>query len=142
MAGIVAGAILKNVNGQYVNNAEDARLLLFGIRGTDVKITVMQDGTEKQFNLTRASYVGIYGTGSGTRSNADILGIKCDGHGVITDIDKSSSGYKDGLRMGDKIEEFNGSTFFNISDIDMNTTTILKVHRNGEDMHITLKPSH
>ena len=56
-AGIQAGDVITEIDGQSVDTDQQAQVLLFGVYGTTVSVTVSRDGTEQEHLLTRAPYV-------------------------------------------------------------------------------------
>ena len=61
-AGVKAGDIVELVDGQPVSSKADAELLLFGLAGSSVAITVRRDGELFSYSLTRAPYTLVHGT--------------------------------------------------------------------------------
>ena len=59
-AGIKAGDLVVAVGQQKVTDMYQARSLLFGEAGTSVSITIVRDGREMSFNITRAKFTRLF----------------------------------------------------------------------------------
>lgn len=60
-AGFQPGDFISKINHQKVIVPKDAQLLLFGEARTPVKISVIRNGTEKEYDLKLWFYTEIYG---------------------------------------------------------------------------------
>jgi S1-C subfamily serine protease len=61
LAGIQPGDKVIIIDGQEINNVQDARHLLFGKAGSIVEIVILRDEEQIPLTLTRAPYKKVYG---------------------------------------------------------------------------------
>jgi serine protease Do len=134
-AGLQRGDILLDVNGKPVANSNALRNSISMMQpGTNVKLTVLRDGNERDFSLKLAemptetaaakpdsddatqALEGVE-VANLTPHLADKLGLPASATGVVvTDVDPSSKIAESGLRQGDVIQEVNRQPVTNVSE--------------------------
>lgn len=61
IAGVRGGDIIISIDNQKVRKAMDAKLLLFGLAGTPVALSLSRDNEIINLNINRAAYTRIFG---------------------------------------------------------------------------------
>lgn len=159
-AGVERGDILLEVNGKPVADANQLRMSISMMQpGTDVKLKVMRDGSERDLDVklaempTETAMAGPDSNDStkaleGVRvSNlspdmADQLGLPSSTKGVVvTDVDPTSKSADSGLRKGDVIQEVNHQPVKNVSEFrsalrNGGSDQLLLVNREGRTLFI------
>lgn len=62
-AGVDPGDLILEIDGQPVQSAQDARILLFGEAGTSVTVRFQRGDFDTTFAVNRAPYRSVFGTG-------------------------------------------------------------------------------
>jgi serine protease Do len=125
-AGIESGDVVTAVNGQAVKDAHDlARRIATMAPGASVKLSVVRQGTEKDFTVTLAEFPKTRTAQTGDENNATRdnhvprLGLRlapaeAEGAGdkgvVVTDIDPNGTAAEHGMRSGDVILDVGGKS--------------------------------
>lgn len=159
-AGLQRGDILLEVNGKSVTSANQLRMSISMMEpGTDVKLKVLRDGSERDLNVKLAemptetaannsngddSTKALEGVQVSNLSPdlADQLGLPSSSKGVVvTDIDPSSKLADSGLRKGDVIQEVNHQPVKNVSEFQSalkkgGSDPLLLVNREGRTFFI------
>src|SRR5215469_8723795 len=159
-AGVHRGDILLDVNGKPIANSNELRMTISMMQpGTDVKLTVLRDGSERELSVKLAemqvetakartdsddSTKALDGVEVSTLSPnlADKLGLPASATGVVvTDVDPSSKIADRGLRKGDVIQEVNHRPVKNISEFQSalkkaGNDPLLLVNRQGRTLFI------
>jgi S1-C subfamily serine protease len=159
--GIQRGDIILEVNGKPVNDSNQLRMDISMMEpGTNVKLTVLRNGSEKQMSLKLAEMpteTAKAESGNGDESTralqgievanltprtAERLGVPASATGVVvTDIDPASKIADSGLRKGDVIQEVNHEPVKNISEFQRavkkaGNEPLLLVNRRGQTLFI------
>jgi serine protease Do len=131
-AGIVAGDVIQSVNGQEVKDSGDLARKIAGIHpGTEVKLGVMHNGSEKTVSLDVGTMpnqnVAENENSQGTPNSETHLGLTIapantvSGKGnkgvVVTDVDPNSPAAERGIHDGDVILKVFGKDVNNPSDV-------------------------
>ncbi len=135
-AGIRAGDIVTKVNGEQVKDARDLSRRISALApGANVKVTVLRESKEREFNVSlaklpdRSADNSSSKNGDNAEQGADLprLGLKLapansvSGAGkdgvVVTDIDDSGPAAERGIKAGDVILEAGGKQVSTPSDI-------------------------
>src|SRR5215469_9714727 len=159
-AGVHRGDILLDVNGKPIANSNELRMTISMMQpGTDVRLTVLRDGSERVLSVKLAempvetakvrtdsddSTKALDGVEVSTLSPnlADELGLPASATGVVvTDVDPSSKIADAGLRKGDVIQEVNHRPVKNISEFQSalkkaGNDPLLLVNRQGRTLFI------
>jgi len=159
--GIQRGDIILAVNGKTVNDSNQLRMDISMMEpGTDVKLTMLRNGSEKQMSLKLAemptetakaesengdestkALQGVEVTNL-TPHTAERLGLPASAKGVVvTDIDPASKVADSGLRKGDVIQEVNHQPVNNVSEFQSavkkaGDEPLLLVNRWGQTLFI------
>lgn len=159
--GIQRGDIILEVNGKTVNDSNQLRMDISMMEpGTDVKLTMLRNGSEKQMSLKLAemptetakaesdngdestkALQGVQVTNL-TPHTAERLGLPASATGVVvTDIDPASKIADSGLRKGDVIQEVNHQPVKNVSEFQSavkkaGNEPLLLVNRQGQTLFI------
>ncbi len=135
-AGIRAGDIVTKVNGEQVKDARDLSRRISALApGASVKVTVLREGKEREFNVSLAKLPDRRADNSPARGDGDSdqgsdlprLGLKLapantvSGAGkegvVVTDIDDSGPAAERGIKAGDVILEAGGKHVSSPSEV-------------------------
>jgi len=159
-AGVQRGDILLDVNGKPVADSNALRMTISMMQpGTDVKLMVLRDGTEREISVKLAemptetamarpdsndSTKALEGVevANLTPHMADQLGLPASANGVVvTDLDPSSKIADSGLRKGDVIQEVNREPVKNVSEFQSalkkgGSDPLLLVNRQGRTLFI------
>jgi serine protease Do len=159
-AGVQRGDILLEVNGKPVADANQLRMTISMMQpGTDVKLKVMRDGSERDLNVKLAEMpteTAMAGPDSNDSTKAldgvqvrnlspdmaDQLGLPSSTKGVVvTDVDPASKSADSGLRKGDVIQEVNHQPVKNVSEFQSalkngGSDQLLLVNREGRTLFI------
>jgi serine protease Do len=159
-AGLQRGDILLDVNGKSVANSNALRNSISMMQpGTNVKLSVLRDGNERDFSLKLAemptetamakpdnddSAKVLEGVevANLTPQMADRLGLSASATGVVvTGVDPSSKIAESGLRQGDVIQEVNRQPVKNVSEFQSalqksGGDPLLLVNRQGRTLFI------
>lgn len=166
-AGIKAGDVVTKVNGEQVKDARDLSRRISALApGANVKITVLRDSKERQFDVSLAKLPeqradrsrGKNEDKTDRGTNLSSLGLKLapadavSGAGregvVVTDIDDSGPAAERGIKPGDVILEAGGKHVSAPSDIrdalgtakkDGKSVILLRV-KNGQGNHFVTLP--
>jgi len=159
--GIQRGDIILAVNGKPVNDSNQLRMDISMMQpGSNVKLTVLRNGSEKQMSLKLAemptetakaependdestkAVQGVEVTNLTART-AERLGLPSSVAGVVvTDIDPASKVADSGLRKGDVIQEVNHQPVKNVSEFQSalkkaGDEPLLLVNRRGQTLFI------
>lgn len=167
-AGIKQGDVITMLNGAPVNDSNELRNRIASAQpGTEVTLTVLRDGGERQVRAKLGEYKapaaegdeesGAGGnSGSGklgiaveplTAETARQLGLKAGAQGVvITDIDPAGAAADAGLERGDVIEQVNRQPVRSQSDVAAAVSrsgarpVLLLVNRRGTSIFLTVRP--
>jgi len=159
--GIQRGDIILEVNGKPVNDSNQLRMDISMMEpGTNVKLTVLRNGSEKQMLLklaempTETATAKSEGADEATKAlqgvevtnltphTAERLGLPASATGVVvTEIDPASKIADSGLRKGDVIQEVNHQPVKNISEFQSavrkaDNEPLLLVNRRGQTLFI------
>lgn len=159
--GIQRGDIILEVNGKPVNDSNQLRMDISMMEpGTNVKLTVLRSGSEKQMFLKLAEIPTETATAKSetadeptkalqgvevanlTPPTAERLGLPALATGVVvTEIDPASKIADSGLRKGDVIQEVNHQPVKNISEFQSavrkaDNEPLLLVNRRGQTLFI------
>jgi len=159
--GIQRGDIILAVNGKPVNDSNQLRMDISMMQpGSNVKLTVLRNGSEKQMSLKLAemptetakaependdestkAVQGVEVTNLTART-AERLGLPSSVAGVVViDIDPASKVADSGLRKGDVIQEVNHQPVKNVSEFQSalkkaGDEPLLLVNRRGQTLFI------
>src|SRR5215831_4016216 len=159
--GIQRGDIILAVNGKPVNDSNQLRMDISMMQpGSNVKLTVLRNGSEKQMSLKLAevptetakaependdestkALQGVEVTNLTPRT-AERLGLPSSVAGVVvTEIDPASKVADSGLRKGDVIQEVNHQPVKNVSEFQSalkkaGDEPLLLVNRRGQTLFI------
>jgi len=134
-AGVHRGDILLDVNGKPIVDSNELRMTISLMQpGTDIKLNVLRDGSQKEITVKLAEMptetaMATPDKGDSTKALegvevtnltpnlADRLGLPSASVGVVvTDVDPSSKVADSGLRKGDLIQEVNHEPVKNVSE--------------------------
>jgi len=159
-AGVHRGDILLDVNGKAIANSNALRMTISMMEpGTDVKLNVLRDGSQKEITVKLAEMptetaMVTPDNGDSTKAldgievanltpnMADHLGLPSSSAGVVvTDVDPSSKVADSGLRKGDLIQEVNHEPVKNVSEFQSalkkgGSDPLLLVNRQGRTFFI------
>jgi serine protease Do len=159
-AGVHRGDILLDVNGKAIANSNALRVTISMMEpGTDVKLNVLRDGSQKEIIVKLAEMptetaMATPDNGDSTKAldgievanltpnMADHLGLPSSSAGVVvTDVDPSSKVADSGLRKGDLIQEVNHEPVKNVSEFqgalkNGGSDPLLLVNRQGRTFFI------
>jgi len=161
-AGLQKGDIIMAINGKPVNDSAQLRMNLSLMQpGTQVNLTVLRDGSERQMmarlaelptetakvdksdNATDTAMDGVSVEDLNSR-NARQLGLPSNTSGVIvTDVDPNSQAAVNGLKRGDVIQEVNHQAVHNTAEFQSairhgGDETLLLVNRQGNTMYLAV----
>jgi serine protease Do len=159
--GVLRGDIILQVNGKPVNGSNQLRMDVSMMEpGTNVKLTLLRNGNEKQMSLklaempTETAKVEPENSDESTKAlqgvevtnltphAAERLGLPSSAVGVVvTDIDLTSKVADSGLRKGDVIQEVNHQPVKNVSEFQSavkkaGDEALLLVNRRGQTLFI------
>lgn len=159
-AGVHRGDILLDVNGKPIANSNELRMTISMMQpGTDIKLNLLRDGSQKEITLKLAEMptetaMAIPDNDNSTKALegvevtnltpnlADRLGLPSSSAGVVvTDVDPSSKVADSGLRKGDLIQEVNHEPVKNVSEFQSalkkgGSDPLLLVNRQGRTFFI------
>lgn len=160
--GIQRGDVILQVNGKPVNDRNQLRIDISMMQpGTDVKLTVLRKGSEKDMSLKLAempiedakaesdgneeSTKALQGVevANLTPHTAERLGLRASTTGVVVaDIDPASKMADSGLRKGDVIQEVNHQSVKSVSEFQSavmkaGSDPLLLVNRQGRTLFVT-----
>jgi serine protease Do len=161
-AGVHRGDILLEVNGKSIANSNELRMTISMMQpGTNVKLTVLRDGSERELSVKLVEMPietakarpdsddctkVLEGVEVATLSPnmADKLGLPTSATGVVvTDVGPSSKMVDAGLRKGDIIQEVNHQPVKNISEFQSalkkgGSDPLFLVNRQGRTLFIAV----
>ena len=161
-AGVQKGDIILAVNGKPVNDSAQLRMNLSLMQpGTQVNLTILRDGTERQMtarlaelptetsslqkndNSTDTAMDGVSVEDLSARS-ARQLGLPPSASGVVvTEVDPNSQAAANGLKRGDVIQEVNHQAVHNTAEFQSalrhsGDQTLLLVNRQGNTLYLAV----
>ena len=161
-AGLQKGDIILAINGKPVNDSAQLRMNLSLMQpGTEVNLTVLRDGSQRQMtarlaelptetakvekngNATESAMDGV-SVEDVNASNAKQLGLPATATGVVvTDVDPNSQAAANGLKRGDVIQEVNHQPVHNTAEFKSavrhsGDETLLLVNRQGNTMYLAV----
>jgi serine protease Do len=159
-AGVHRGDILLDVNGKPIVDSNELRMTISLMQpGTDIKLNVLRDGSQKEITVKLAemptetamatpdkydsskALEGVEVTNL-TPNLADRLGLPSASVGVVvTHVDPSSKVADSGLRKGDLIQEVNHEPVKNVSEFQSalkssGSDPLLLVNRQGRTFFV------
>ena len=161
-AGIQKGDIILAIDGKPVNDSAQLRMNLSLMQpGTQVNLTVLRDGSERQVtarlaelptetakleksdNASEKAMDGV-SVENLDASDARQLGLPANTTGVVvTDVDPNSQAAANGLKRGDVIQEVNHQPVRNTADFKSalrhsGDETLLLVNRHGDTLYMAV----
>ena len=161
-AGIQKGDIILDLNGKAVNNSQQLRMHVSLMQpGSNVNVTVLRDGVQKNFNVKLAelpveqakadkpqnspegNMQGISVEDVNART-ARQLNLPAGTTGVVvTGVDPNSAAADSGLQRGDVIQEVNRQPVRNTADFERairnsKDQALLLVNRQGNTLYIAV----
>ncbi len=168
-AGLKAGDVITKVDGQSISDSRALQLLIAQMKpGRSVHVSILRDGSERDYSVTLGEQPGDKSEASSTQGNASPSDRVLDGvsleamtpelgrefgnrsaeRGVLVRrIDRDSAAAEAGLAQGDVILEVNRHAVSTPADVkkyieESNAdSTILFVNRDGRT-HYVVVPSH
>ncbi len=163
-AGIKAGDVITAVNGKPVEDARDLAKMIGAMSpGTDVKLTVIHDGSEKTVSLSLGKMPSVKEANARSEQNENgtvdlgklgltlapaerVAGAGSEGV-VVTGVDSSGAAAEHGFSTGDVIVEVGGKTVSTPADVRKQInearssgkrTVLMRVKKNGSNRFVAL----
>jgi serine protease Do len=161
-AGLEKGDIILAINGKPVNDSAQLRMNLSLMQpGTDVNVTVLRNGSERQFtarlaelptetaklqksdNATESAMDGVSVEDLNAKTARELQLPPSTTGVVVTEVDPSSQAAANGLKQGDVIQEVNHQPVHNTAEFQRairhsGDDTLLLVNRQGNTLYLAV----
>jgi len=131
-AGLQAGDVITAFNSQQIENSAQLRSQIASTApGTSVKLTVLRDNQEKDYEVALGELASASGRAGGDldkllgftiepidRAHSDKYDLTARQGVVVTQVDENSSAYQAGLREGDVIRSVNRNRIATVKEFD------------------------